>query len=74
VTALFITLGAFALVGMCCWVAYDAGRYSAVDELDEYMEVARVLGAYGATLRFESVATGIPVADLLARDQKRGLS
>jgi hypothetical protein len=68
VTAFFITFGALALIAVACWVAYDAGRYSALDELDGHIEVARALGAYGITLRLEAAQTGIPVEALLERD------
>lgn len=63
-----ISVGALALLFLAAWVGYDEGKRQALRDLDEHIEVARALGAYGITLRLESARTGVAVDVLLERD------
>ena len=63
-----IAAGGLALLFLAAWVGYDEGKRQALKRLDEQLDVARMLGQYGITLRMESIRTGVDVDVLLERD------
>lgn len=61
---------ASALLYLLLSIAYAVGSYRALRELDDTMEIAKALGAYGALLRLEAEALGVPVEDLAEQDMR----
>lgn len=68
------TVGIAMLVGALLFfattIAYTWGAYRAVCEQDDYLQTATLVAEYGALLRLEAKALGVPVEELIERDAR----